>query len=241
MRSRVLPTLQDHPFSDKAQSHSIEVVGLCRSFGSWPVLWDLDLVHRWGECLVVCGANGSGKTTLLKVLATQARPDSGQVLVGGLDVKTHAIAVRNMLGLVSHNHLLYEDMTAEENLCFYGRMFSISNVKHRVKEVLHRFNLLGQADQKVRSLSNGIQKRLGIARAILHRPRILLLDEPEAGLDSEALDGLGELIREWKDNMGSVIMTTHNLNRGLEWGDRTAVLANGKITLAESGSHPDTR
>lgn len=240
MRSRVSSTQQDHPFSDEARSHSIEVVGLCRSFGSWPVLWGLDLAHRWGECLVIFGANGSGKTTLLKVLATQARPDSGQVFVGGLDVKTHAIAVRNTLGFVSHNHLLYEDMTAEENMCFYGRMFSIPNLKHRVKEVLLRLNLLEHADQKVRSLSNGTQKRLGIARAILHRPRILLLDEPEAGLDSDSLDGLGELIREWKDNMGSVILTTHNLARGLEWGDRTAILANGKITLSVSGSHQDT-
>ena len=192
----------------------------------------------WGEFLVIFGANGAGKTTLLKVLSTQARPDSGEVWIGGLERGRDATAIRRMIGVVAHVGLLYEDMTCMENLLFYGRMYGLSNrnkaLHQRAAELLQRVGLEGRKDQRVRALSHGMQKRLSIARAILHHPSILLLDEPESGLDQDALDMFGELLGEWKESGRTVVMTTHNLEHGLAWGDRVAILSGGKIAYQEA-------
>ena len=214
--------------------HAIEVKGLRKGFGEEPVLWDLDLTVDWGEFLVIFGANGVGKTTLLKVLSTQARPDGGELWVGGMEVGRNPGAIRRMVGVVAHRSLLYEDMTCRENLLFYGRMFRLKQLQPRVEEVLRIVGLEGRQDHKVRVLSNGMQKRLSIARAILHDPLILLLDEPESGLDQEALDMLGGILEVWNRNGRTVAMTTHNLEQGLAWGERVAILSKGRIAYEES-------
>ena len=218
----------------REDGHAIEVKGLQKSFGDWPVLWDLGLSVGWGEFLVIFGANGVGKTTLLKILSTQARPDGGEVRVGGVERSKNPAAIRRMIGVVAHRGLLYEDMTCQENLSFYGRMFGLREMELRVEEVLGLVGLEGRRRQKVRSLSNGMQKRLSIARAILHDPSILLLDEPEAGLDHEALEMLGSLLEGWTARGSTVVMTTHNLEQGLAWGERVAVLSGGEIAFEES-------
>ena len=215
-------------------AYSILVEGLHKSYGDGPVLCDLDLAVDWGEVLVIFGANGAGKTTLLKILSTQARPDSGRVWVGSAELSRDAAAIRRNIGVVAHRVLLYEDMTCQENLLFYGRMFGLKRPHPRVQEVLRLVGLAGRRDHRVRSLSHGMQKRLSIARAILHDPMILLLDEPEAGLDRQALEMLGGLWAEWKAAGRTVVMTTHNLDQGLAWGERVAVLSGGKITFEES-------
>ena len=214
--------------------HAIKVRGLRKGFGDWPVLWDLDLTVDWGEFLVIFGPNGVGKTTLLKVLSTQARPDSGEVWVAGVERERDAGAIRRVVGVVAHQGFLYEDMTCLENLIFYGRMFGLKMLRHRVAELLRRVGLDSRSNQKVRTLSNGMQKRLSIARAILHEPLILLLDEPEAGLDQEALEMLEGLLEEWKAEGWTVVMTTHNLDRGLDWGERVAIMSGGRIAFEES-------
>ena len=219
---------------DRRLGHAIEIRGLRKDFGDWPVLWDLDLTVDWGEFLVIFGANGVGKTTLLKVLSTQARPDAGEVWIGGIDRQRHARAVRRMVGVVAHNGMLYEDMTCQENLLFYGRMFGLKKLGPRVDEVLRLVGLDGRRHQKVRILSHGMLKRLSIARAVLHEPSILLLDEPEGGLDQEALETLGHLLESWKQEGRTVVMTTHNLEQGLAWGERVAILSGGKIAFEES-------
>ena len=195
---------------------------------------DLDLTVGWGEFLVIFGANGVGKTTLLKVLWSQVRPDGGEVWVGGVERGRNPNAIRRMVGVVSHQSLLYEDMTCHENMLFYGRMFGLKKLNQRAEEVLRLVGLEGHRHQKVRTFSHGMQKRLSIARAVLHEPRILLLDEPEAGLDQEALDMLGRLLERWKTEGRTVVMTTHNLEHGLVWGERVAILAGGKIAFEES-------
>ena len=215
------------------ESLAIQVVGLRKDFGEYPVLWDLDLSVRWGEFLVIFGANGVGKTTLLKVLSAQARPDDGQVYIGGMDMRSNAVPVRRSLGVVAHRNLLYEDLTCYENLLFFGRMFALKNLRERIEEVLGLIGLQGRAHRRVRTLSNGMQKRMAIARAILHRPTVLLLDEPEAGLDQEALEMLETLLGEWRIANRTVVMTTHNLEQGLAWGDRVAILARGQIAFEE--------
>ncbi len=212
---------------------AIQVVGLQKGFGEYPVLWDLDLSVRWGQFLVIFGANGVGKTTLLKILSTQARPDAGRVYIGGMDVRSNAVALRRNLGVVAHRNLLYEDLTPYENLLFFGRMFALKDLRKRIEEVLGLIGLQRRAHRRVRTLSHGMQKRLAVARAILHQPSVLLLDEPEAGLDQEALEMLGRLLGEWRTANRAVVMTTHNLDQGLAWGDRVAILAGGQIAFEE--------
>jgi len=216
---------------EERDAHAIKVKNLYKGFGDWPVLCGLDLTVDWGEFLVIFGANGAGKTTLLKVLSTQARPDRGEVWVGGVERTSNPAAIRRMVGVVAHRGLLYEDMTCQENLHFYSRMFGLKDSSQRVEEVLGLVGLEARRDQKVRTLSHGMQKRLSIARAILHEPLILLLDEPEAGLDQEVLEMLGRFLDGWKAKGRTVVMTTHNLEQGLAWGERVAILSGGKIAF----------
>jgi ABC-type multidrug transport system ATPase subunit len=156
-----------------------------KSYGEWPVLWELEFNVPWGETLVLFGANGTGKTTLLRILSTHVRADGGTVLIAGRDLQKQPTAARRRIGVVGHRSFLYDDLTCRENLVYYSRLYRLSDHKARVAEVLNRVGLTGRADQRVRTLSNGMQKRAAIARAILHQPDVLLLDEPEAGLDRE--------------------------------------------------------
>ena len=223
-------SLQSSPtgvFSTGAQA--IEVAGLEKGYGDLPVLWDLDLTLGWGEFLVLFGANGSGKTTLMRVLSGQARPDGGTVSIAGFDLRRRPQAARRQVGVVAHSGFLYDDLTCVENLMFYGRLYSVTDVKSRVAEVLAQVGLSHRADRRVRSLSHGMQKRLAIARAILHQPSLLLLDEPESGLDRQSVAALADLLREWTQSGRSVVMTTHNVDLGLAWGTRVAVLTNGRL------------
>ena len=162
-------------------SQAIEVSALQKGYGDLPVLWDLDFSLGWGEFLVLFGANGSGKTTLLRVLGGQARPDEGTVRIAGYDLRRRPAAARRQVGVVAHSGFLYDDLSCRENLTFYGRLYGVENLKERVAEVLERVGLTHRADRRVRNLSHGMQKRVAIARAILHQPSLLLLDEPSRG------------------------------------------------------------
>ena len=208
---------------------ALRVRGLEKSFGEWPVLWDLDLTVPWGEILVLFGANGVGKTTLLRVLSTQAKPDAGTLMVAGFNQRLRPESVRRHVGVVGHQTFHYDDLTCRENLHYYGRLFGLQDYRIRAEEALSRLGLDHRADRRVRTLSNGMQKRLSIARAIQHQPRLLLLDEPEAGLDRESVGMLQALLEQWSESGRSVVMTTHDMELGLSWAHRTAVLAGGKI------------
>jgi len=144
---------------------------------------------------------------------------------------------------VGHRSLLYEDLTCRENLTYYSRLFGIKNHQLKVDEVLEKVKLDNRADHRVRTLSNGMQKRASIARAILHQPDVLLLDEPETGLDMESVSILSTLLTEWTGSGRSVVMTTHDLDLGLSWGTRAGVLSGGKVNFpdakfSESGDEP---
>ena len=217
----------------RGNSVAVEVKGLRKGFGERPVLWDLDLSVAWGEFLVIFGANGVGKTTLLKVLSTQARPDGGSVSVVGVRRGRNDSLIRRRVGVVGHRGMVYEDMTCRENLLVYGRMFSLDRPAERADEVLRWVGLESRGGQRAGTLSHGMHKRLSIARAVLHDPYVLLMDEPEAGLDQEALEQLGRLMERWKGEGRTVVMTTHNLDQGLIWGERVAILSGGKIAFEE--------
>ena len=216
---------------------ALAAAGLEKGFGGGPVLWNLDLTVAWGEFLVIFGANGSGKTTLLRILSGQTRPDGGSVEIAGFDLRRQGAAARRRVGVVFHRGLLYDDLTGRENLTFYGRLYALPDLPNRVSEVLARVGMSQRADRRVRSLSHGMQKRLSIARALLHRPPLLLLDEPESGLDRDSVAALADILREWTAAGRAVVMTTHNADLGLAWGSRAAALTNGKLDLAGAADY----
>ena len=219
--------------ADGTGSFAIEVRGLTKTYGPQVVIRDLDLELPWGDFLIVFGPNGSGKTTLIKVLATITRPTQGEVSVGGFDLKKNPSAVRRNIGLVTHQPLLYADLTGRENLRFHGKMFGLTNLEERIQEASELMGVTSYLGRKVSILSHGMQKRLSLARAILHDPPILLLDEPETGLDQEGLEMLGQMMGVGQRGRRTVLMATHSLERGLALGNRVAILAGGKIAYHE--------
>ena len=207
----------------------IEIRSLSKSFGVKPVLHSIDLSVAPGEFVALLGPNGVGKTTLLRIVATLSRPNSGEVKVDRLSLATHAYAVRKLLGVVSHKPLLYGELTAEENLRFYARMYGLGAAEPRVSIVLDQVSLVQQRHDLVRTFSRGMQQRLAIARATLHQPKVLLFDEPHTGLDNDAAKMLDDILLSVAAAGRTVLMTTHDLARGLELSDRVAILHGGKI------------
>jgi heme exporter protein A len=207
----------------------IEIRGLVKSFGHKAVLRGLDLEVADSQFLTLVGPNGAGKTTLIRILATLSKATGGTVFMDGFDLADESVHIRRRIGLVSHQTLLYGDLTPDENLHFYGQMYDVPDLEGRIGEVLRQVGLEGRCHDPVRTFSRGMQQRLAIARAILHRPSILLLDEPDTGLDQHAAEMLHELLTIVGTQGRTVLMTTHNLERGLSMGDRVAVLAGGQI------------
>lgn len=211
----------------ESRTLSIEVTGLSKSFDNHHALRNIDLVVGRGETLAVLGPNGAGKTTLIKLLATLLSPSSGAIKVNGLDVKRYASEVRRQVGVVLGRTFLYASLTAYENLVFYGRMFDVPGYKKRAEEVAEQMGIAWRLQDRVGSLSRGMQQRLSIARALLHRPSVLLLDEPESGLDQQGISLLWQALR--KDPGRTIVYTSHNLALGLATCDRLVILNRGRI------------
>ncbi len=207
----------------------IEVRGLTKSFGHQQALRGVNLDLAEGQFLTLFGPNGAGKTTLINILSTLSRPTSGRVRVNGVDLRAGATDLRRHIGLVSHHTLLYDDLTPDENLRFYGRMYDVPRLPARIDAVLERVGLIHRRHDPVRTFSRGMQQRLSIARAILHDPAVMLLDEPYTGLDQHAAEMLRQVLQSIATEGRTVLMTTHNLERGLEMCDRVAILVKGRI------------
>lgn len=207
----------------------IEIKKLVKAFGSRVVLRGIDLHIPPGQFVTLMGANGAGKTTLLNIVATLSKLTAGQVIIGGVDIRAQAAYIRRYIGLVSHKTLLYDDLSAEQNLTFYAKMYDVEDRERRIETVLQQVGLWGRQKDPVRTYSRGMQQRLAIARSILHDPPILLLDEPDTGLDQHAAGMLGELLAAVDTHRRTVLMTSHNLERSFNLGDRVLILAKGKI------------
>ena len=150
---------------------AVEVKSLTKSFGSRLALKGVDLVVGEGEFLTILGPNGAGKTTLLQILATVSRASSGKIRIGGLEVGKESTEIRRRIGYVSHQTLLFDDLTAYENLKFYGRMYDVPDLDRRIHSLAEKMELSSRLHQLVRTLSRGMQQRLSIVRALLHDPR----------------------------------------------------------------------
>lgn len=199
-------------------------------------LRSVDLRLDEGEFLTLFGPNGAGKTTLIRILATLARPTSGRVLIGGLDLREWTAQVRRLIGVVSHQTFLYRDLTAEENLLLYARLYDVPDPRQRVQEALERVALGHRAADPVRTLSRGMQQRVSIARAVLHDPMILLLDEPYNGLDQHAAASLTGILQELALRGRTVLMTTHDLEQGLQLCSRVGILSGGRLAFEQAGA-----
>jgi heme exporter protein A len=222
------------PSSDGAEGPALlEARGLRRSFGGLRVLRGVDLSVRTGEAVVVAGPNGAGKTTLLRLLAGLMRPESGEVHVLGRPLRGDGQEARRAIGFVSHQSLLYDDLTLAQNLTFTARLYALPKPADAARAALESAGLASRADDSPRRLSRGLTQRASIARALLHRPRVLLLDEPFTALDAAAAERLrADLADRLAAGLGMVIVT-HRL--GEVWGvaTRIAVLAEGRWACDE--------
>jgi heme exporter protein A len=208
----------------------IELHKLTKAFGSKVALRGIDLRVAEGESLVIFGPNGAGKTTLIRILANLSRPTGGRVRIGGLDLATHGVGIRRHLGVVSHAPLLYDSLTAEENLRFFARLYGLRDPAARIAELLQQVGLTGRRGDLVRTYSRGMVQRLAIARALLHDPPILLLDEPDTGLDPQAAEMLHDLLMKLIARR-TIVTVMHHIERGLAIADRVAIMANGRVVL----------
>jgi heme ABC exporter ATP-binding subunit CcmA len=207
----------------------VEIQGLTKSFGSRLALRGVDLEIGQGEFVVTFGPNGAGKTTLIKVLSTIMHPSSGRILVDGLELKDNAEEIRRRIGVVTHQTFLYNSLTGYENLTFYSRMYDVPRPKERINEVVAMVGMTSRLHDRVGTLSRGMQQRLSIARSLLHKPTLMLLDEPETGLDQQAISMVWEALQKEGERKRSILLTTHNLERGLEMGERLLILDRGTI------------
>lgn len=210
-------------------------------FGRTSALQGVNLTVQRGEFLVFLGRNGAGKSTLLRVVARLIRPNSGRVEVCGIDVLRHPEAGREKLGFVAHSSYLYRNLTAFENLQFFARLYGLSNAEGRVHQVLSWVGLEKSAQRPIHGFSRGMLQRLSIARATLHDPEILLLDEPFSGLDLEASELLGGWLKSFVTNGKTVLMATHDLEQGLQGARRWAFVDQGSIAEELTGTDTDIR
>lgn len=214
----------------------ITVKKLSKRFGPKIVLRGLDFNVTPGEFVALLGPNGAGKTTFLRILASLSRPLAGTVTIAGYHLPGQAAAVRKRIGVVSHLPLLYGDLTAEENLRFYGRLYSVNDLENRVQEVLGLIGLEKRRRDLVRTFSRGMQQRLAIGRAVLHDPDVILFDEPHTGLDQDACTMLDSVLKEVAALGRTVVMTSHDLARVSDLASRFDILSKGKIIASTKKS-----
>ena len=238
-----MPKQMAELLKSEKQSHTgaqaeIEVAGLSKYFGKRKVLTKISFELEKGGFLSLFGPNGAGKTTLVKILSTLVAPSEGTVSVAGLDPYKNSAAIRSKIGLISHSPLLYLDLSAEENLKFYGAMYGVDNLDARIDELLEQVELDHRRYDLVRTFSKGMTQRLAIARALLHRPSVLFLDEPHTGLDPHAVDILESLLDTIRQDH-TFIMITHNIERGLALCSKAMILYNGQIAFYQNKADLD--
>jgi len=208
---------------------ALAVRGLERGFGHVRALRGIDFGLDAGDSLAVFGPNGAGKTTLLRILAGLLRPHKGEVLLDGVSLERTDAAQRRRVGLIAHYSLLYDGLTAAENLAFYARLYGLRDREALVKRALESVGLAERAGDAVGTFSRGMVQRMAIARALLHEPRIVLLDEPFSGLDQRAAATLRDLLMRLRADRRTMVLVTHHIDEGLELATHVAILVAGRF------------
>ncbi|MFB3160486.1 ABC transporter ATP-binding protein [Neobacillus sp. 179-J 1A1 HS] len=207
----------------------IEIKKLTKQADNKLILRGIDLSITQGETVAILGPNGAGKSTLLKVLATLIKPTSGLVKVNGLDLKKDHIEVKKMFGYLPHSSLLYDHYTPLENLVFFGNLYGVKDVENRARKLVNEVGLSFFINEPVKNFSRGMIQRIAIARAIIHEPKIMLLDEPHTGLDQGAITILNNVVLSMKEKGCTTLMVTHDFKQAAAICDRIIIVKNGKI------------
>jgi heme exporter protein A len=207
----------------------IEIKKLTKQADNKLILRSVDLSINKGETVAILGPNGAGKSTLLKVLATLIKPTSGLIKINGLDLKKNHLEIKNLLGYLPHSSLLYDHYSPLENLVFFGNIYGVDNVEQRAIKLVKEVGLSFFLNEPVKNFSRGMIQRIAIARAIIHDPEILLLDEPHTGLDQGAISILNNVILSMKEKGATTLMVTHDFKQAAEICDRIIIVKNGKI------------
>lgn len=202
---------------------------LTKKIGAREILHGIDLHIPSGEFVMIFGPNGAGKSTLMKILSLLSKATSGKLEVAGIDSGNEQSNLRRRLGMISHHTLLYENLTANENLLYYARMYNVEDIQHRIQDLIRQVGLEFYLNEPVRTFSRGMQQRLAIARALIHQPDVLFLDEPYTGLDQQAIAILHSVLSDLKEQSKTIVMITHDFNQGLDLADRILFMDKGRI------------
>jgi len=214
----------------------LELKGVSGGYGRGDIVHDVDLQVRAGERIAIVGPNGAGKSTLLAIAATLLKPSAGQVLYGKHSAADGGAALRARIGLLAHDLFIYPELSAFENLLFFAELHGVAQPRRATEAALTRANLAARRDDPVASFSRGMRQRLAIERAVVHSPRLLLLDEPFTGLDDDAVRVTSERLRSFRDQGAILLVTTHDLEAIEPLANRAVVLASGRLTpIAASG------
>lgn len=216
----------------------IEVKGLAKYFNGFPAVNHVDLTINEGELFGLLGPNGAGKTTLMRILTTLLRPSEGQALVGGYDVVKDAAKVRTVIGAVSDKLIMYNLLSAKENLRFFGRLYGLKGdvIEKRIDELLELVELRSWQDKLIGTFSTGMKQRLNIVRALIQNPSILFLDEPTLGLDPQSQRFVKELARNLHNRGMTIVLTTHDMVEADELSQRIGIIDKGKIIACDTSS-----
>jgi heme exporter protein A len=217
----------------------LEARNLHRSFGRQRAVDDVSFSLHDGEALAIFGPNGAGKTTLLRLLAGLLKASAGEALVDGMRVAGSA-AARARIGIISHESMLYHALTVRENVELAARLYGVPDPRVAAMRALERLRVAERAASPVRSLSRGLRQRVSIARALVHEPQVMLLDEPFTGLDDAGASALGEALRAVRASGAALVLVTHNIAEGLSLATRAAVMHRGKfVCMTETtGAEP---
>jgi len=213
--------------------------GVVRGFGGIGVLTGVDLTVEAGEVVVLLGPNGAGKTTLLRILALLLAPTGGRLVLFGTDATRAPAALRRRIGYAGHEISCYPDLSGAENLAFYAQLFGVAEPAARIARLLAWAGLDGAGRRPVRTYSRGMSQRLALARALLHEPDLLLLDEPFSGLDPDAVERLQQQLLELRAAGHSIVLATHDVDRAAPVASRIAILHRGRIAWAGDGRADD--
>ena len=209
----------------------LETKDINKYFDRFKVLSNINIKLEEREFLTIFGANGAGKTTLLKIIAMLLKPNSGVIYFNGIDTQRSSDSVRKSIGFITHNTFLYNDLSAYENLKLYSILYDVKNCEEQINIVMEKVGLLRRSSEPIRNFSKGMHQRLAVARAFLHNPTLLLLDEPYSGLDQKALNVLNQMLENFHNEGKTAIITTHNIERGMEIADKVVVLNKGSIVF----------